>query len=217
MLKYQHIYTIFNKINNLNQMNMNEELFSILASVLPMILFLSLVIYFVIIKRKDTPTIYKTHIPLKLVGVSIKSCDADIERDDALLREKFERLRTIAGIPTPKKTLVVRFYEEENEDLYEYFIGMLGDPNNVPEGFKFIEIPVQTYVMSKQKLAKDSSLLKSITKVKFYIYKKWLPKSEYVLNKDQAIKAIEIHHIDSENPHPEIFVAVKKANNGRYS
>lgn len=194
-----------------------EKLFSVLASVLPMILFIALVVYFVVIKRMSTPKIYKTHTPLKLVGVSIMSCDADIERDDALLWEEFKKIRIKDGLEKPLSTIVVRLHTKKGEMLYEYFIGVTGEPNDVPEGFKYLEIPPQTYVMSKHKFKKGSSWLKSATKIKFHVYKKWLPDSEYELNRDQAVKAIEIHTVtkNSRNRYTQIFVAVKKIDHKR--
>lgn len=195
-----------------------ENLPYILASVIPSILFLSLVLYLVVIKKMSTPKIITTNKPLKLVGVSIMSTDANIDRDDALLWEEFKRVRVKNGLPKPLTTIIVRLHRKKGEELYEYFIGMIGDSNNVPDGFKYLEIPAQKYVTSTHRFKKGVSWLKSATKVKFYIYNKWLPDSKYEFNRDQAVKAIEVHNISkkSGNRNTQIFVAVKEVDQKRY-
>jgi predicted transcriptional regulator YdeE len=195
-----------------------DNLISILVPVIPSILFLCLVVYIVVIKKLSEPRVITTRVPLELVGVSIKSTDANIDRDDALLWAEFKRIREKNGLPKPLSTMVVRLHRKKGEELYEYFIGIEGDPNNVPDGFKYLEIPPQKYVWSKHQFKKGTSWLKSATKVKFYVYNKWLPDSKYELNRDQAVKAIEIHNVSehSRNRNTQIFVAVKDVDQERY-
>ena len=190
-----------------------KDIVYILVSIIPCILLVSLILYIIVIKKMSNPHIITTDKPLKLVGVSIKSSDANIVKDDALLWKEFKRICVKNNLPEPHTTMVVRLHTKKGEELYEYFIGMLGDSNNVPDGFKFLEIPAQRYVTSTHRFQKVVSWLKLATKVKFYIYYKWLPNSKYELNRDQAVKAIEVYHVskNSRNRSPQIFVAVKKA------
>lgn len=56
------------------------------------------------------------------------------------------------------------------------------------------------------------SWLKLATKVKFYIFYKWLPNSKYELNRDQAVKTIEVYpgSKNAKKRSPQIFVAIKE-------
>lgn len=112
----------------------------------------------------------------------------------------------------------MRLHRKKGAELYEYYIGILGDPNHVPDGFKYLEIPAQKYVTSTHRFKKGVSWLKSATKVKFYIYYKWLPVSKYELNRDQAIKAVEAHNVtkNSGKRSTQIYVAVKEVDQTRY-
>ncbi len=195
-----------------------DNLFYILASVIPSVLFLSLVLYILVIKRMSSPKLIRTQKPLRLIGVSTKSSDANIDRDDALLWEEFKKVRVKHGLPKPMSTVIVRLHTKKGESLYQYFIGMVGSSNNLPEGYEYLEIPIQTYVTSRHRFKKGTSWLKSATKIKFYIYDKWLPVSKYELNRDQDIKAVEVHNISRKTGkrNTQIFVAVKEVDQKRY-
>lgn len=195
-----------------------SDLIFILIALLPCVAFLSLVVYYVVLKTMSVPKVTFLRWPMQLVGVSIKSTDANIERDDALLWAEFKKIREENGLPKPESTFVVRLHRLKGEELYEYFIGIPGIKDDMPAGFKYLEIPPQTYVWSRHRFKKGTSWLKSATKVKFYIYNKWLPDSKYELNRDQPVKAVEIHNVKkgSRNRFTQIFVAVKEVDISRY-
>ncbi|MBN1462969.1 MAG: hypothetical protein JXQ69_09525 [Paludibacteraceae bacterium] len=98
-----------------------EDLVYILVSVIPCLLLLFVILYIVVIKKMSNPYITITDKPLKLVGVSIKSSDATIVKDDAMLWSEFNRISAKNNLPEPSTIMVVRLHRKLGEEFMNIY------------------------------------------------------------------------------------------------
>lgn len=190
------------------------DLGTIIAAVIPSALFLILILYYTVFKGGGSmPKVMKTDHNLKVVGISTKTTDASFAEDDALLWDEFKRVREKNALPKPQSYVLIKMMPKKGETSWEYFIGTISSNfNNIPVGFKTLEVSHQTYVTVRYFFKREVTWFNTTMKIEDTLYKKWLPNSEYELNPNSIVKSIEYHNIQ-KNPKNRIIIfyaAVRK-------
>jgi predicted transcriptional regulator YdeE len=191
-----------------------ENIGTVLAALIPSALFITLILYYTVFKGgASAPKVVKTEHSLKIIGISTKTTDASLAEDDTLLWNEFKRVREKSSMPKPKSYVLIKMMPKEGETSWEYLVGiMVPNFDNVPAGFKTLEVPHQTYAMVRYSFKREVAWLATTMKIEDTLYKKWLPSSDYEPNTSSPIRSIEYHNKKEEtNQRIIIFYAsVKK-------
>lgn len=194
----------------------NEILISVFAAVIPTTLFLIGILYFTVGPgRKVKPKVIPIKEAFHVIGVQMKTSEETFYEDDLILWKEYRHAKEKGLISSVKgdSSFVAIKSRIDSSGKFEYLIGdITQDPNLSVVGLKNITVPAGNYAAFKVDIKDDRSWVNSIRKIEKYVYAKWLPKSEFMLNDESEIRELEYFDKKSEKlAHSMIFyLAVKK-------
>jgi predicted transcriptional regulator YdeE len=188
----------------------------VLAALVPSIAFLLLLLYFTIIlpKRTPKPKIVTIKEDIYVVGISTTTSKATFLEDDTILWKEYKRVKDKHLIDHKKEehSFVAVRKQSEGDKNFEYLIGDIVESfDNLAVGLKTLVIPPTTYACFPIHITDEHSWAPAIAKIEKYVYEKWLPKSEYILDTNAVAREIEYHDKrTAETTHTmKFYVAVK--------
>lgn len=159
----------------------------ILAALIPSLLFISLLVYCTVIGTGANlrPKVVSLNDKVKVYGLSIITTKDELETAGNALLESFFQMPERDKI---KDTLnpfnyVIITKATKNIDEIEFYVGNIAlDAKRIPSIFQTIEIPASTYVSFEVKEKLCLSWKITISRLKKYIYSKWIEDSMYVVD-----------------------------------
>lgn len=192
----------------------------ILAALIPTILFLLLLFYYIVIKPRRTPTpkIVTIHEPFHVVGIVTKTSKKTFFEDDILLWKEYKRIKekNLVENKIEEHSFVAVRKQAQGDETWEYMIGdIVEDHSYIPVGLKDLVIPPATYACFPIHITDERSWAPAIAKIEKYVYEKWLPNSQYVLDTSSVAREIEYHDKrNAETTHTmKFYLAIKPKNN----
>ncbi|MDR1680114.1 MAG: GyrI-like domain-containing protein [Prevotellaceae bacterium] len=200
----------------MNLLLISEELWYILAAVIPCTLFLLLALYYTVGPGKNPKgRVLILKNPIHVVGVSMTTTNKTFLEDDKVLWEKFKKMDAQNLVQNKVGLLSfvsVRKNPVPGSDSWEYIIGnKVTSHDEVPKGLHWVDIPATTYISFHVKRVKNEKAWKDrILKLEDYIYNTWLPKSDFEADPDSPVREVEYHDRRNQKKMTIFYVAVRK-------
>lgn len=129
------------------------------------------------------PRIVDLKKPIKIVGLSIQTDSKNVYKQVPELGQRFHEIKNKKGIPHPIKPwgfAAVSKNFDKHAGTWTYIIGdMVTGFDGVPLEFETFEIPAIKYAVFTIRPKNQYLWAYTISQTKKFVYKKWLPQSEY--------------------------------------
>jgi predicted transcriptional regulator YdeE len=144
----------------------------------------------------------------------VKTDVKNIYKDASKLGKDYAEFKKTNNIPNLKEPWAFVAYSRDFDETtrsWEYIMGdVVTDLDSVPKGLNGYEIPAGKYAIFKIKAKFKLLWGLEITRMKKYVFEKWLPNSQY----DSEGIDFEYHDQRStgKNPSIDLYVAIKEKN-----
>jgi predicted transcriptional regulator YdeE len=166
------------------------------------------------ILQPSPPKIIDLSEPINIVGLSIKTNSKNVYKDISALGIKFNSLKNELTIPHRKEPWgFVAISKEFNPQTksWTYIIGdVVNKFSNIPNEFMTYEIPPIKYAVFTIQPKNRYVWAWTINQKKNYVYRQWLPKSEF--EPAGIIDDFEYHDeriFRERDPEIDLYIAIK--------
>ncbi|MBS4535719.1 GyrI-like domain-containing protein [Clostridium sp. D2Q-14] len=163
--------------------------------------------------EKIEPKIKQIDKPINFIGLKIETNDKQISKDISKLGNKLKEIKKSYSIPNTKEPrifLAVTKNYDPNTGYMEYIMGDVVNeiPDNIPKDLGLYSVPQGKYAVFLIKPKHSFLWGYTLGKMKSYIYREWLPNSQYQSGNEIDDFEYHDHRSISKKPEIDLYVSI---------